>query len=130
MSGQFHSETTDVAGWARCWVWFLVALVMLLWVDLATTIAAAGLYGLESEANPIMRSLLESGLGVTVAIHAGIFLVALAGFSMVVRVGVGLEEPRQQRYRVCCLGWIGLLLIVGTGVVANNLALVFVALGG
>ena len=130
MGGQFHTETADVAGWARCWVWFLVALIMLLWVDLATTIAAAGFYGLESEANPIMRTLLENGLGVTLAIHAGIFLVALAGFSIVVRVGVGLEEPLQRRYRVFCLGWIGLLLIVGTGVAANNLALVFLAIGG
>lgn len=132
MSYSVGSATTvrEDDRWYPCWVGFAVALSLLLWVDLATTLAAAGQYGLEFEANPIMRGLLESGVLLTMTIHLLIFIAALVGFGTVVRIGQSLEGKSANRYRYCCYCWIGVLLIVGIGVAVNNLALVLVALIG
>ena len=116
--------------WEQCWIWFCAALVMLLWIDLATTVAAANLYGLEAEANPLMRSLLASGISITVAIHVILFGLAIAGFAVVVAIGRKVETNRRSWYRRFCFCWIMLLLLIGVLVVANNMALVLIALIG
>lgn len=120
----------DGDGWRAYWLWFAVALLLLLWVDLATTVAAADHYGLEAEANPVMRGLLEAGISMTLAIHLLVFAVALAGFGVIVNIGRRLDNAAARHYRLCCLGWIGVLLIGGIGVTLNNVLLVIVAIIG
>lgn len=123
-TGIFASE------WRNCWLYFGIALGLLLWIDLATTLAAAHFYGVGAEANPIMRMLLERGIGVVVLIHLVIFVIAVIGFHLIVLSGQRLDPVRQMRFRNICVGWIGLLIVAGIFVVANNLALVLFAIGG
>lgn len=130
MAVESRTDGNQITGWGNCWLWFIVALVLLLWVDLATTLMAADVYGLTAEANPIMRGLLGAGLSITLLIHGIVFLLATIGFAVIVRIGQDLEDRRARRYRRCCLGWIGVLLVIGLVVAANNLALVLIALIG
>lgn len=112
--------------WPSHWRRFIVALVLLIWADLASTMAAARVLGLSAEANPVMRWLLAQDLAIVLLVHCIIFLVALGAFAGVVRIGLSLDGRRADWYRIGCSLWITGMIIVGLVVVLNNLALTLV----
>ena len=129
MRCQFRSRSLSPE-WKSCWWLFGIALGLLLWVDLATTIAAAHFYGLNAEANPIMRALLELGMGHVLVVHLLIFIMATIGFHFIILSSQSLEPAKQMQFRSVCVCWIGFLIVVGICIAANNIALVMIAVTG
>lgn len=110
--------------WRADWWWFALALLLLLGVDLATTYTAAGMYGLEFEANPVMRSLLAHGLSVTLAVHLAIMITVVVGFVAILRIGRSLDRDSRRRYHLWCRTWLAVLVVGGLAVSANNLVVI------
>ena len=104
------------------WAWFAGALVLLLSVDLLTTMAAAAKYGLEGEANPIMRWLLAQGPLAATVVHLAVAVLAVWGFSHLLGVVRRAPVPYDGYLERGVAVWIGLLLAAGLLVLANNLA--------
>lgn len=112
------------------WGWFGVALVLLLGVDLFTTLWAASLWGIGAEANPIMRWLLGRGIGFLLVVHAVVLGVAVAGFRIVLGIEAALDGGLRHRYRRCCTVWVAGLVLIGAIAVLNNLLVIAVAAVG
>lgn len=110
--------------WERYWDWFAVALFLLLTVDLLMTMGAAGVYGLEAEANPLMRWTLQQGVVAIVLVHVATLLIAVAGFELLVGYGKQLHGRAQLRFQWSTELWLGFLVGIGLLVYANNLALI------
>lgn len=108
------------------WAWFAAALVLLLSVDLLTTMAAAAKYGLAGEANPIMRWLLARGPLAATAAHLAVAVLAVWGFSRLLGVARRTPAPYDGYLERGIAAWIGLLLAAGLVVLANNLAVLAV----
>lgn len=106
------------------WDWLAVALFLLVTVDMLTTVFAAAKLGTAGEANPLMRWALNRGL-------ATLVLINLAVVGLVVGFFWGLVEMLERtppRYRhgfgIVVELWLGLLLLVGLFVLANNLSVI------
>ena len=122
------SPATTESTWERYWDWFAVALFLLLTVDLLMTMGATIVYGLDAEANPLMRWVLAQGLLTIVVTHLLVLLLAVAGFGLLIRHGQSLQGRRERRFRLSTELWLGLLVAGGLLVYANNLAVI--VLGG
>lgn len=106
------------------WVLFGAALFLLIPLDLLTTYAAVSKHGMVVEANPLMRYLLEQGLVVVtlvnilvVALVTGMFHLALS------RIQRAPERSHRALSYTVNL-WVGVLLLGGIVLVANNLLVV------
>lgn len=111
------------------WRLFAVALGLLLAADLLTTLWAAAILGTGAEANPIMRWLLERGIGTLLTVHLAVLVLASIGFGVVLRIGSALEERRARRYGRYCFCWLAGLTAMGLLVVANNVAVIAAVAG-
>lgn len=109
------------------WRWFGVALVLLLGVDLLTTLWAASLWGVGAEANPVMRWLLGRGIGFVLLVHVMVLAVAVGGFQIVMSIESRLEDTPRRRYRRWCTAWVAGLVLVGAFAVVNNLLVIALA---
>ena len=108
--------------WRTYWIWFGMALLLLVGVDLGTTILAVQRHGIAGEINPIMRWLLEQGVVLTATVHLAVLALSVVGFAVILHIGRSLEPPARTQYRIWCERWLAVLVIAGAFVVANNIA--------
>jgi hypothetical protein len=105
-----------------------VALYLLLWLDLLTTLYAAAANGGGAEANPHVRAALAHGPGRLVALNLLALLASVtlvAAYLRLLRRSSGVEAWIMAR---CFETWVGSLVAAGLFVFANNLAVI--VLGG
>jgi hypothetical protein len=109
----------------RWWGWFAVALILLIPLDLFTTLLAVGAYGTVVEANPIMRWLLHQGLVVVTLANLGVVALAVVLFDAAIdhiqRVPPSYQPVLTHAVNV----WLGFLIVAGVVLVANNLLVWF-----
>ena len=120
------SATTDGldANVQRWWYLFAVALFLLVPLDLFTTLLAVTKYGTVVEANPLMRWLLQQGMFAVIVVHLAVVGIVVWLFHAAVH---RLRQAPPGQHRTVSLAvnvWVGLLLISGILLVANNLAVV------
>lgn len=114
--------TTEMDEWVRnCWQWFALALLLLVPLDLLTTLFAVAQHGIGVETNPVVRMLLEQGLVAVVAVNLLVVVLAAAMFDGV----VDAVRSAPTTYRTALVygvhAWLGLALTTGVVLVANNL---------
>jgi uncharacterized membrane protein YhaH (DUF805 family) len=94
------------------WEWVLSALLVLVPLDLFTTIYAATIVGVEHEVNPIMVWMLTQPILVIVGIHL-LVIVAVAGvFEVYHRLSVRSEQYGEMMLQAAK---VYLALLVGAG---------------
>lgn len=105
----------------RWWLWFAVALFLLIPLDLFTTLLAVARYRIAVEANPVMRWLLHQGLfAVTVTNLVVVGLVVYLFHAAI--EGIRCCTPVERTNLVSFINiWLGILIAVGLAVNANNL---------
>lgn len=106
------------------WDWIAVALFLLVTVDVLTTIFAAAAVGSAAETNPLVRWALVRGLPTLVVLNL-VAVVLVVGFfyalvEMLERTPPGYRRPFAAVIEV----WLGLLVVAGLAVLANNLSVV------
>ena len=106
------------------WSWFAVALFLLLAVDLLTTAGAASEYGLAAESNPAMRRLPGRGLATVIGVHLTVVALGAFGFAGIVRLLRRGRAPYDRYLAYCIEVWLGLLVVAGLTVFANNLSVI------
>lgn len=106
------------------WRWFAVALFLLIPGDLVTTMGAAARFGFAAEANPLVRWLLEQGPGTLIAVNLVALVAAVYGFKGVMSGVREAPVPYDRYFERAVQGWLGLLVVAGLFVVANNLAVI------
>ena len=106
------------------WDWVAVVLFLLVTVDMLTTMFAAATLGPGAEANPLMRWALAQGTPTLVAMNVVVVLLAV-GFFYGLREMLRRTPARHRRgFSLLVEAWLGLLVFVGLGVLANNLSAV------
>lgn len=105
----------------RWWGWFAVALILLIPLDLFTTLLAVGAYGIMVEANPIMRWLLQQGLVVVTLANLGVIGLAVVLFDAAIDHIQRVPPSYQPMITHAVNVWIGALILAGVVLVANNL---------
>ena len=120
MSSKFDRQ----ARFEEYWDWVAVALFLLLTIDLLTSMYAASAVGLEHEANPLMAWLLAQSLGLIIAVHAVVLVVAAAFFYALFEVVRELPVAYRRPSSIAVEAFLGLLVAVGLFVFANNLTLI------
>lgn len=118
---EYHDRNATATGH---WALAAVALVVLVILDLVTSLYAAQVVGLEYEANPVMALVLAQPLELILAIHLAVLAVA-AGLLYVMIEAVrslhGTERVRaQRRIELFLVG----LIAIGVVVVTNNLLVI------
>lgn len=108
----------------RWWLWFGVAIFLLIPMDLLTTLLAVRQYGIAVEANPIMRWLLGKGLFVVTVVN--LVVAGLVIFLFHVAIARIRQVPPSHRSTLIYVvnGWIGLLVVAGVVLVTNNLLVI------
>lgn len=105
------------------WVWFTVALFLLLPLDLLTTLFAVAEYGVAAEANPAMELLLRQGFLAVVGVHLVVIALVVYLFHIVVaRFRLSDRESRRLLSPIIT-AWIIMLNVAGVIVVTNNILL-------
>lgn len=107
------------------WDWFAVALFVLITVDMVTTMYAAWYVGPAAEANPLMRWALGQGLLTLTAVNLAATVLAVGGFSWLLRLLERTTPPYDRYVGRGVEAWLGLLISAGLFVFANNLSLIF-----
>lgn len=106
------------------WDWFAVALFLLVTVDLLTTVGATLKYGLEAEINPLIIWLFRQGLLTVVVAHLAVTVLAVSAFAGLVRTMKQASSPYDTYLEYAAEVWLGLLLLAGLVVFANNLSVI------
>lgn len=106
------------------WSWFAVALFLLITVDLLTTFGATVMYGVDAEANPLMRWLLPQGAFVVAVVHVAIVVTAVLSFSGVMTAVRRTSERYQSTLMRVVEVWLALIVSLGLFVFANNISVV------
>lgn len=120
------TATTDGldANVQRWWYLFAVALFLLVPLDLFTTLLAVTKYGTVVEANPLMRWLLQQGLFAVIVANLAVVGIVVGLFHVAVH-RLRQAPPAQHRSVALAVNvWVGILLVAGTVLVANNLAVI------
>lgn len=103
------------------WAWVAWALFLLVTVDMLTTMFAARALGPGAEANPLMRWALGRGLGTLLALNLAAVVFVVAFFYGLLEMLERTPEPYQRGFAFLVEVWLGLLLVAGLAVLANNL---------
>jgi hypothetical protein len=106
------------------WDWIAVALFLLLAVDLLTTLAAARVVGVGAESNPLMRWLLGRDIVVVIAAHLVVVVLVTGCFRLLIGHLRRTPAPADRYLALLIEAWLGVLVAVGLGVFANNLAVI------
>jgi hypothetical protein len=105
----------------RWWHLFAVALFLLVPLDLLTTLLVVTKYGIAVEANPLMRWLLDQGLVVVTVVNLGVVVLVVVLFHAAIH-RIRQTPPAYHRAVTLVVNvWVGVLLVAGTVLVANNL---------
>lgn len=108
----------------KYWGWYTLALALLIVYDMVTTAAATAIYGTEAEINPVMVWLLERGPVMFVGINLLAFLGVVLAFWLLIKVIGRAAHPYDIIMEVAVETWIGLLLLAGFVVAANNTSVI------
>lgn len=108
----------------KYWHWFAAALYLLFTLDILTTLLATAVHGLEAEANPVMRWLIQQGPVVLIAANLVALIGVVIAFNSVVNIVNTVRHPYDIVLEVLVEIWLGLLLTAGIFVVVNNLAVI------
>ncbi len=108
----------------RWWCWFAIALVLLLPLDLLTTMIAVSKYGIGVEANPVMRELLQGGLIAVTVVHLVVVGLVVTMFHVTIDQFRSAAPPIHGLLVHGMNIWIAVLVLVGLVVVANNLVVI------
>jgi hypothetical protein len=106
------------------WDWIAVALFLLLAVDLLTTLAAARAVGPGAEGNPLMRWLLGQDVLLVIGAHLVVVVLVTGCFRVLVDRLRRTAPPADRYFAFLIEAWLGVLVAVGLGVFANNLAVI------
>lgn len=106
------------------WSWIAVALFLLIPLDLLTSLAAASMYGLEAESNPIMAWLLARSLPVIVAVNLAAVGLAAGCFAGVAETLRRTPPPYRRYFALLVELWLALLVASGVALFANNFAVI------
>lgn len=110
----------------RYWVRVAAALFLLIGVDLLTTIYAAGVVGPGAEVNPLVRWALRRGIGTLVAINLAAVVVLVGFFYALVELLDRTDPAHRRSFATLIDVFLGLLVLAGLAVVANNTAVILV----
>lgn len=113
----------------RYWAWVTAALVLLLAVDLFTSLAAAATVGLEHERNPLMAWLLAQPLSVVVAVHLAVGVAVTGLFAQVFAALRSLPRSYRRPVALGLEAFLAVLVAVGLFAVANNVTVIATGLG-
>lgn len=106
------------------WLYFALGLILVLGIDLLTTLVATGRYGTGVEINPLMRWLLVQDPIVFVAVHVGVAMLVVLLFSRVIESVRCARAPHDVYLESAVRAWLGLLVGVGLFLVLNNLSVI------
>ncbi|WP_153952205.1 hypothetical protein [Halosegnis longus] len=106
------------------WSWVAVVLFLLIPVDLLTTAGAATLYGAQAETNPLMRWLLTRRFATIVAVHLVVLVAVVVSFRAMILLLEATDERYQRAFAYGIEAFVGLLLLAGLVVFANNLSVI------
>jgi magnesium-transporting ATPase (P-type) len=105
----------------RWWRWFTVALLLLIPLDLLTTLIAVAEHGTAVEANPIVRWLLQQGLLAIVVVNLVAGILAVTLFHVAVEQFRRVIPSTPHPFVLLVNLWIGVLVAIGTGLAIKNL---------
>lgn len=108
------------------WDWVAVALFLLLTVDTLLTMYAAAVVGSAAEANPIMHWALQQGITTLVFVNLIALVFAVLLFYGLAETLDDIKEPYHQYVGVGVDVWLGLLVMAGLTIYANNLMVIMV----
>jgi hypothetical protein len=103
------------------WLWFGVALFLLIPVDMLTTAGAIARHGVAGELNPVMQTAFQRGTPALLGLNLAAVLLSSCGFGLVLvmfRRAPYWMHPYLDRWLQV---WLGLLVSVGLFVAVNNL---------
>ncbi|MFB6135834.1 MAG: hypothetical protein ABEJ04_03665 [Halobacteriaceae archaeon] len=106
------------------WDWAAVALFLLVPLDLLTTLYAAAEVGVAAESNPLVRWALARGVLAVVALNLAAVVLVAALFAGVLRMLERTPPPHDRRFGRLIEAWLGLLVVAGLAVFANNLSVI------
>lgn len=106
------------------WDWVAVALFLFLTVDTLLTIYAAAVVGSGAEANPLMHWALQQGIGTLVLLNLGALGCAVLLFYGLAETLEDVAEPYDQYVGIGVDLWLGLLVMAGLTIYANNLMVI------
>lgn len=119
------SETrTEAAVFEDYWSWVAVALFLLITVDMLTTVFAAAAYGPALEANPLLRWALTEGPVAFVTVNLLAVVLAVGFFYALRQMLRQTPQPYRRPFARLVETWLGLLVVLGLVLLANNLAVV------
>lgn len=108
------------------WWWFVGSITLLMPLDMLTTMAAVSKYGVQGEANPFMRELLQSEWYILLIVNLGLAFLTIGFFYGVIEMGEKTPEHLKRPYYLVCEIWMGSIISIGLAVFVNNLtAIVF-----
>lgn len=108
----------------RWWRWFTVALLLLIPLDLLTTLIAVAEHGTAVEANPIVRWLLQQGLLAIVVVNLVVGILAVTLFHVAMEQFRRAAPSTPRPFVLFVNLWIGVLVATGAGVAVNNLLVI------
>lgn len=103
------------------WLWFAVALFLLLPVDMLTTAGAIARHGVAGEVNPIMQAAFQHGPVAVLGLNLAAVVLSTSGFRLVLvmfRRAPNWMHPYLNRW---LQAWLGLLVLLGLFVAINNI---------
>lgn len=104
----------------RWWLGFTAALLLLLPIDLFTTLLTVSRHGTAIEANPIMRWLLEQGIVEVTLVHLAVTGVVVYLFHLTVAAVQQASVSSKLSLERGVNAWLGIMLAGGLVVVVNN----------
>ena len=107
--------------WTREWWLFAAGLFVHLPLDLLSTILVVGTYGVDVEANPIVQSLLASGLLYVTLAYLGATVLLVSLFSWLLSIRQRTREPYRTVLSRGITAWLIVLLGSGLFFVVNNI---------
>lgn len=105
------------------WEWVLAALLVLIPVDLFTTLYAARVVGVENESNPVMLWLLHQPVTVIIAVHVAVIVVVVGLFDVYRRVSIRSERHGDMML-MAAKTYLALLIWAGMIVFINNVSII------
>lgn len=123
MAGQHFNLERRIRLW---WVWFALALYLLITIDMITTMGSIAKYGIAVEGNPLMQRLFQQGLLAVVVVNLAVTAFAGGCFQAVVSLVRRMAPARARYFAYCVEAWLGILVLGGMLLALNNLgALLF-----
>lgn len=117
-------SSTNRLPFREYWDWFAMALFLLITLDMISSRYAAVAAGHASEANPIMRWVLQQDVVVLTTVNLLAGFIAVGSFYFLMAL-LDSTHPPYDRYLAWLIEiWLGVLIAGGLFVFANNIAVI------